>query len=610
MFSASFGSGFGEVYSSAQQSNDKAESAVASSSTDIQSILSHLNEEDEKHKSVQESKENPLNAPPGTHNHLEYYNDSHRIIEDELQHTTPINHPHKFALQAKSTANSSKPASAKSTFTKSNKSCSSSDISNSKPSALRSSAKSVKIKSIAAAASKANDREEEAAAHYINPERFKYPIFEVDKFLRSNSHLSTDSERVAALAALKVPNIRRTAQDFSTIAKFLQTIDLFQHFKLDVCVELAKLCRYSKFIKDAIIYKRGSESNMIYIILTGAVGTRVKKNSQKTTKNSQDSSSAKTNYNNSENITENPKELAEEPAEPAELEEDDETSDHSHFLDRSVYTIAAVLQAGENFGTEGLVGTGLGSNFRSKNSRRADSTVAAELTQLLSLDIYEYHATIAKFSNAELIEKLNFLSNHKAFSACSSREIYGIAGQLKTEKFGQNEVILKQNGPAEHFYLIKTGQCGVIYTTNLTEHSKSSRGKEGGTTENSRDLLHIRTLNKGEFFGELALFNAQNEAADDILFLSSANNCSPLRSCSIISNNSVELYSLSSLQFFSLFPLATLQYIQHYGNSLYYSIGPANEASFLAEYRQQRSWRNYKQNLIEKITSAKSKQIR
>lgn len=87
-----------------------------------------------------------------------------------------------------------------------------------------------------------------------------------------------------------------------------------------------------------------------------------------------------------------------------------------------------------------------------------------------------------------------FLKKCPVFASQSPSELTEIAQKMAYEKYPPGEVIFQQGDPGDKFYLIREGQAEVLID-----------GPDG--------LKLVRTLGKGDIFGEMSLLNHQPRSA-------------------------------------------------------------------------------------------------
>ncbi len=86
------------------------------------------------------------------------------------------------------------------------------------------------------------------------------------------------------------------------------------------------------------------------------------------------------------------------------------------------------------------------------------------------------------------MNKTEQLKSISLFKDLSEKELESIAALLETKKFKRNELIFAENAPGDGFYIINSGSVRI--------------SKMVGDTEET-----VAFLNKGDFFGEIALID-------------------------------------------------------------------------------------------------------
>jgi len=169
--------------------------------------------------------------------------------------------------------------------------------------------------------------------------------------------------------------------------------------------------------------------------------------------------------------------------------------------------VLAYLKQGEFFGERSLLKDELISS-----TVKADSSMTLlELDKKDFTDIIEQNSDIQRYVHNFLFNRAvyNFLRKFSIFGELSPKEIATWLKNLNYEKvYKKDEYVFKQGDAPDKFYVIVQGQCEI-----------------------QRDGKSILALDKGDFFGELAVIND-----------------SP-RSASIKATTELKLVSLSKLQF-------------------------------------------------------------
>ncbi|KAG0749555.1 hypothetical protein G6F57_003377 [Rhizopus arrhizus] len=129
------------------------------------------------------------------------------------------------------------------------------------------------------------------------------------------------------------------------------------------------------------------------------------------------------------------------------------------------------------------------------NAPRAATLVATSPVVLWALDRVSFRSVIMESNATKRSMHESFLREVPLFKSMETAEIHKIADALEPVRFEDGQVVLKQDDPGDNFYLIEEGKA-VFYKT-------ASDGSQQKVNE----------LNKGDYFGELALLNDKPRAA-------------------------------------------------------------------------------------------------
>lgn len=115
---------------------------------------------------------------------------------------------------------------------------------------------------------------------------------------------------------------------------------------------------------------------------------------------------------------------------------------------------------------------------------------------------------IAKRSNLmsssfAILESILFLKKNPLFSSMNTQELKAVASICQSLDFNEGDEIVKQGDVGETMFLIKSGKVDVTHT-------------KGGKS------LKLATLDAGESFGEMSMFDTEMRSAT----VSAASNCS------------------------------------------------------------------------------------
>jgi cGMP-dependent protein kinase len=132
-----------------------------------------------------------------------------------------------------------------------------------------------------------------------------------------------------------------------------------------------------------------------------------------------------------------------------------------------------VLGVGDSFGELALL----------HDSPRSASVYTMEKVLMWGLDRKTFRSAVESVNALNYKENKAFIDNVPLFTVLTHTQRDSLVGSLSTLKFRTNDVIVNEGDPGDLFYIIKDGRV-----------SCSQKGKV------------IRVMEKGEFFGEQALF--------------------------------------------------------------------------------------------------------
>ena len=250
------------------------------------------------------------------------------------------------------------------------------------------------------------------------------PSFHLDKFLTSNQHLSTVSERLHAVCVLKKDPRLRSAADAESLGKFLQTIEfLSPSSALAVCCDIARVCRMRKYNRDEVVYREGDDATHAFVIMTGAVGTRM----------------------------------------DTQLSRQHEEKGGGGGGGSGSGYIAGIEYAGSSLGSD---------SFSSSLLPRYSSTrLAVERSELLSIDMSDYSAIMRIHAREEERQRMHLLKHIKAFELCTAAELWHIAQHMQPLRLSKNQLLFTQGEKADKLYFVQSGECRAIYTAAARQHA-------------------------------------------------------------------------------------------------------------------------------------------
>ena len=389
----------------------------------------------------------------------------------------------------------------------------------------------------------------------LPPRPPRMPSFHLDKFLTSHQHLSTLTERLHVTAVLKKDARVRSPHEVESMGKFLQTIDAFSGLELPVCVDLARHCRLRKYNREEVIYREGDDATSFYVIMTGAVGTRM-----------------------------NPQLLR------GRMEEEEKGGGGG--------MAALVLPASDEGYIAGVeyAGSSLGSDSFSSSllPRHSSTRMAIERCELLVLDMSDYATTMRMHRREEEKQRMHVLKHIKAFELCNAEELWHIAQHMQHTRVSKNQLVFTQGEHADRLYFVQTGECRAVYTTPTQPSNPSSSSTPAPTSFPSPPLpssssspssspmyLDLGRLRQYSFFGELAMFTPL-----------------PLRSCTVYADTSACLYSITYDDFRAKAPRFVVEAMKEWGATLYAKEGGGELERMM---RQEERWIRWKGRMMEAV---------
>lgn len=134
------------------------------------------------------------------------------------------------------------------------------------------------------------------------------------------------------------------------------------------------------------------------------------------------------------------------------------------------------------------------------NTPRAATIVATEECVLWSLDrtTFRQLVLLTTMKKREMYEA--FLNAIPLLQELESYERMNLADALVTTHFKEGDAIIKQGDNAEAFYIIEKGTCVV-------------KVKDTFSSQHTNEEVEVSQLNRGEYFGELALIYNKPRAA-------------------------------------------------------------------------------------------------
>ena len=134
-------------------------------------------------------------------------------------------------------------------------------------------------------------------------------------------------------------------------------------------------------------------------------------------------------------------------------------------------------------------GAGFGELALIYNDKRSASIQALEDCETYTLDGVLFKSIIIKSSMQKRSEIAGFLNSIKLFDKLDQERKLKLSDGLQTLKFDKDQFIFKEGDTGEEFFIIEQGEVDCL------------KSLEDG------QFKHVRTLSKGDHFGELALIN-------------------------------------------------------------------------------------------------------
>jgi CRP-like cAMP-binding protein len=442
-----------------------------------------------------------------------------------------------------------------------------------------------------------------------------HPIFEVDRFHPSYFSSSTSDERFSTLKALQKSPQARTTEEIQIIVKFLQTLQPFNAFTPAFLSALAALAQHHFYRSHAIIYQMGDSCTSVYAILSGSVGTLLEE-----VELDEDAARLREiekfevqRENSGENEPEEKK--SSNAGLSSLLDSFISLSDNQSSLSLSAAFThggqrisSAVLKPGALFGEEALTkeaGSGTGAHFKT-SVKRFNTRIAIEKTDLLVIDVYEFHHLLHENRIKELKEKLLFLHRQPMFHSLSPTVLYRIALKLISKEFhDKHEIIFKQGDVSDKLYFIKNGQVKIIHkvirnrvkdrpasqriqsnidSPPLSATHRSEAHYAALQSQQPGHLLELALLGPTQHFGELGILNF----------------CP--RTCSAVTSGPTVCWAISKEDFHSLVPIQCKDFLKDFCSQIYRDVRTLG-----SEWREEKDWMKFKDSLVNEVTKRKKK---
>eukprot|EP01135_Chromosphaera_perkinsii_P002875 Nk52_evm30s229 gene=Nk52_evmTU30s229 len=373
----------------------------------------------------------------------------------------------------------------------------------------------------------------------------RVPRFELNKFKRDFHNVGQSISHNVRAILMKEPFLR-TKKERRALYIVLDEISNFAKYSSQVRHELCRVVYYEKLGKDRVVVRQGDVGDAFYFILSGSVYVQMKKS----------------------------------------------------FGDKTIQNVNE-LEAGDNFGELALL---------KKNSKRMATIVTKEDCEFLKVSGSDFQSILQNSYEEERKAKLKFIEEVFTYSEIEDDVLAQIADMLvSTQVYPANTVIMKENTFPDHMYFIKRGQCKVVKKIDFSNktapkeaNANAFRGKRRESVirrliqDSSRvrrpsyvkpddnfKYIHIRTLDPGSYFGELAFIGKNVNT----------------RSATIISVGPVECYILPQSSFMQCFNIGSkaLKYLKKNAESY-----PTLD-EILKSFNEIKAWTEYKFKETERV---------
>ncbi|KER23356.1 hypothetical protein T265_08731 [Opisthorchis viverrini] len=140
------------------------------------------------------------------------------------------------------------------------------------------------------------------------------------------------------------------------------------------------------------------------------------------------------------------------------------------------------------------------------NCERTATVKAATACRLWAIDRKSFQTILRKKNIQRLQSRLAFLRSVPTFHDLPDTTLSQMADQLTEVRYAPNEYVIRQGARGDNFYIVCQGQVHVT----VQEVEKS------GEINTSTKPKFIRTLGRGEWFGEMALKGSYNALIGDL----------------------------------------------------------------------------------------------
>uniref|UniRef100_A0A7S4AYH9 Cyclic nucleotide-binding domain-containing protein n=1 Tax=Chrysotila carterae TaxID=13221 RepID=A0A7S4AYH9_CHRCT len=230
-----------------------------------------------------------------------------------------------------------------------------------------------------------------------------------------------------------------------------------------------------------------------------------------------------------------------------------------------------VLEDGDSFGELAL----------SSNGMRNATVVTATPSILLKVEKEDYQRVLQKMHETDLQARLEFLNKIFIFADWLEQDLRKLAYVISSRKFDKNKTIVRQGTQSDHMFFILEGSCRVLQRVSLTKFQHDVLQGNRATPSRGSDakvdtIVEICSLNKYQYFGELALINKTDHTA------------------SVVSSTAVQVLALTKFDFYHHVDARTQELMQAYAKKYYLDDGGIRQS-----IHDQHKWEEYKKSLLE-----------
>ena len=220
--------------------------------------------------------------------------------------------------------------------------------------------------------------------------------------------------------AISCPAKDRTPNQLDILVKETKMMTAFVHFDIDQLRTLWKYLEYQKYPTNSRIFEQGDPADDYFVIWTGCVSARVRKESS--------------------------------------------TIRHANVARAFALEtefVVNTMKAGETLGEAVLQG----------GTRKA-ACVTEETTELLVLRKIHFDLTFRLFLERVHDDKVNFLSKFQCFRNFDKKKLNTMADFIREHEYNTGDTIIRQNEIADSVYFIKSGLISIsrIPDTEGSEH--------------------------------------------------------------------------------------------------------------------------------------------